>query len=120
MFNFDFRLRRRFPELQLRTHEFHEDDCEDGNHQHFGNDCESMTPPAEHNEDHQEGPATTTERGFFLSSLAAQCGQASHLHRSTFRKNGVATSWLQTGHFAMGNTPFRPYCAVVLPPRQWN
>ncbi len=72
MFNFDFRLRRRFPELQLRTHEFHEDDCEDGNHQHFGNDCESMT------------------------------GQASHLHRSTFRKNGVATSRLQAGHFAMG------------------
>src|SRR6266704_6554229 len=55
----------------------------------------------------QRGICATTERGFFLSSFAAQCRQASHLHLSTFRKNGVATSWLQAGHFAMG-TPFGP------------
>src|SRR4029077_13187581 len=48
----------------------------------------------------------TTKRGFFLSSLAAQCGQASHRHASVFRKNGVATSRLQAGHFAMADTPF--------------
>ena len=49
---------------------------------------------------------SATERGFFLSSLAAQCGQASHRHASTFRKNGVATSCSQAGHFAIENTCF--------------
>ena len=61
-------------------------------------------------------------RGFFLSSLAAQCGQASHLHPSTFRKNGTVTSCSQTGHFAMTDAFFQSsvYCAALLPPRQWN
>jgi hypothetical protein len=30
-------------------HKFNEDDHEDGAHQHFGNDRESMTPPTERN-----------------------------------------------------------------------
>jgi hypothetical protein len=52
------------------------------------------------------GISTTTERGFFRSTLAAQCGQVSHLHASTFRKDGVATSCWQAGHFAIAHTPF--------------
>src|SRR5260370_22946785 len=50
--------------------------------------------------------SATRERRLFLSSFAAQCGQASHLHLSTFMKNGVATSRAQVGHLAMENTPF--------------
>jgi len=50
--------------------------------------------------------SATRERGLFLSSFAAQCGQASHLHASMFMKNGVATSRSQAGHSAMKNTHF--------------
>lgn len=37
----------------------------------------------------------------FISSLALQLGQTSHLQAFKLRKKGAATSWLQTGHTAI-------------------
>ena len=41
-----FWLWKGLPQLQLRTHEIHEDNYEDGRHQHFSNDSVSMTQSA--------------------------------------------------------------------------
>src|SRR6266851_4542561 len=83
-----------------------------------------MPAPTNRNQRDKKGINVTAKRGFFLSSLATQCGQTSHLHASALRKNGVAMSCAQTGHFvfAMAHTPFSVSSTLpwVVPPRQWN
>src|SRR5580704_2817199 len=51
------------------------------------------------------GP-NAAERGGFISNLALQWGQARCVQASRLRKNGVRTSELQAGHFAIDRTPF--------------
>ena len=67
------------------------------------------------------GPKTA-ERGGLISSLALQLEQTRLLHASKLRKNGVATSCLQTGQGAINQTHHSrmPYCAVLVPPCQWQ
>jgi hypothetical protein len=89
-------------------HEFYEDHDNDGNHQHFGESCQSMTPPANRSQNDKEGH----ERHNVAWLLPLQPGRAMRTNeppprirvqegrgRSVLRANRAL--WLRHG------TPFR-------------
>jgi len=102
-----FWLWQRLAQLQLRTHEIHEDNYEDGRHQHFSNDSVSMTQGTKSNKGQPETHQRTNQTRILPLDPCRAMGASQPSPGIRIQKKRGCHAVLARRAFCPGAHPFR-------------